>query len=127
MVTARQCCTFALLIVCRLIGCTLQALAIVTRRSPEHAALGRAIRKLRLEQSISQEGLAALSGLHRTYVGGIERGERNVSFGNLLKLAAALGVPLSELVALAESLAPARDRRAGAGNRPPLASRWGHE
>jgi transcriptional regulator with XRE-family HTH domain len=92
-------------------------LAIVTRRSPAHAALGRAIRKLRLDQGISQEGLAARSGLHRTYVGGIERGERNVSFGNLLKLAAALGVPLSELVALAESLARATDRGAGAGNR----------
>jgi transcriptional regulator with XRE-family HTH domain len=89
----------------------------VTRRSPAHAALGRAIRKLRLDQGISQEGLAARSGLHRTYVGGIERGERNVSFGNLLKLAAALGVPLSELVALAESLARATDRGAGAGTR----------
>lgn len=92
-------------------------MAVVTRRSPEHAALGRAIRKLRLDQGISQEGLAARSGLHRTYVGGIERGERNVSFGNLLKLAAALGVRLSELVALAESFVRARDRRAGAGSR----------
>jgi transcriptional regulator with XRE-family HTH domain len=91
--------------------------ASVTRRSPEHAALGRAIRKLRLDEGISQEGLADRSGLHRTYVGGIERGERNVTYGNLLKLAVALGVPLSELVALAESLARATDREAGAANR----------
>jgi transcriptional regulator with XRE-family HTH domain len=103
--------------VCGLIGCRFASLAIVTRRSPEHAALGRAIRKLRLDHGISQEGLADRCGLHRTYVGGIERGERNVSFGNLLKLAVALGVPLSELVALAESLARTRDRKPGARSR----------
>jgi transcriptional regulator with XRE-family HTH domain len=72
--------------------------------SVEHAALGRAIRERRLAVGLSQEELAERSGLHRTYVGGIERGERNVSFGNLLKLARALGVPLSELVGRAEEL-----------------------
>lgn len=75
--------------------------------SPEHAALGRAIRELRRSVGVSQGGLADRSGLHRTYVGGIERGERNVSFGNLLKLAKALGVRPSELFARYESFSPA--------------------
>ena len=71
--------------------------------SPEHVALGRAIRQLRLAAGISQEGLAERSGMHRTYVGGIERGERNVSFRNLLRLAAALEVRPSELIGRYES------------------------
>jgi len=79
----------------------------VKPKSLEHVALGRAIRELRRGAGISQEGLADRSRLHRTYVGGIERGERNVSFGNLLKLANALGVRPSELLARSESLLPA--------------------
>jgi transcriptional regulator with XRE-family HTH domain len=76
----------------------------VNPRSPEHAALGEAIRELRSGAGIpSQEDLADRAGLHRTYVGGIERGERNVSFGNLLKLADALGVLPSELFARYEA------------------------
>lgn len=82
-------------------------------RSPEHAALGRAIRELRLEAGVSQEGLADLAGLHRTYVGGIERGERNVSFGNLLRLAGALGAKPSELLARSERIAAATPRGKG--------------
>jgi transcriptional regulator with XRE-family HTH domain len=76
----------------------------VKPRSPEHAALGKAIRELRGSAGIpSQEDLADRAGLHRTYVGGIERGERNVSFGNLLRLAGALGVRPSELFARYEA------------------------
>jgi transcriptional regulator with XRE-family HTH domain len=76
----------------------------VKPRSPEHAALGEAIRELRGSAGIpSQEDLADRAGLHRTYVGGIERGERNVSFGNLLKLAGALEVRPSELFARYEA------------------------
>jgi transcriptional regulator with XRE-family HTH domain len=73
--------------------------ATVKPKSLEHAALGLAIREVRLRTGISQEGLADRSGMHRTYVGGIERGERNVSFGNMLKLAGALEVRPSELLA----------------------------
>lgn len=73
------------------------------------------MRELRHSQDISQEGLADRSGLHRTYVGGIERGERNVSFGNLLKLANALGVKPSELLARAEAR---RSSATGRGARP---------
>lgn len=58
-------------------------------RSQEHAALGRAIRELRLGLGLSQEELAERCGLHRNYVGGIERGERNLTFANQVKLSAA--------------------------------------
>ena len=59
---------------------------------------GKALRSRRAETGLSQEGLAALAGLDRTYVGGIERGERNVALVNLSKLAKALGLSLSELL-----------------------------
>ena len=71
-------------------------------RSQSHAALGRAVRDLRAGRGISQEDLAHLSGMHRTYLGGIERGERNVSYANLKRLARALDVPASQLLAQAE-------------------------
>lgn len=76
-------------------------------KSPTHIAYGRALRELRVERNLSQEGLAHKARLDRTYVSGIERGERNPSLMNLLKLAHALGVELSELAARAERLADA--------------------
>jgi len=72
------------------------------QRSQAHAALGRAVRTFREDLGISQEELADRSGMHRTYVGGIERGERNVSYANMLRLAGALGVPASRLLSRAE-------------------------
>ena len=60
--------------------------------------LGTRLRNLRQAQGVSQEGLADLAGLHRTYIGGIERGERNISVASLLALAKALEVSLSTLV-----------------------------
>lgn len=79
--------------------------------SPEHVALGRTIRQLRRAIGISQETLADRTGLHRTYVGGIERGERNPSYTNLLKLSAALKVSPSQLLAHAEAGRGDRSRR----------------
>jgi transcriptional regulator with XRE-family HTH domain len=58
---------------------------------------GRRVRTLRHKQGISQEVLAEKSGLHRTYVGSIERGERNVSLINIQKIAKALNVPAKDL------------------------------
>ena len=54
------------------------------------AAVGRRIRALREAKGWSQEKLAFESGLHRTYIGGVERGERNVSVLNLRRIAVVL-------------------------------------
>ena len=70
--------------------------------SPEHAALGAAVRELRARRGLSQEELGFTSGLHRNYVGAIERGEINATFRILLKLERGLGLPLAELVRLYE-------------------------
>ena len=59
---------------------------------------GTQVRKLREDRGLSQEKLAELSGLHRTYIGGIERGERNVALLNILRLAKALRVQASDLL-----------------------------
>lgn len=56
------------------------------------------VRRLRGERKLSQEALADLAGLHRTYIGSIERAERNVSIDNMERIAHALGVRLSALV-----------------------------
>ena len=58
---------------------------------------GNTVRELRRQKELSQEDLAELSGLHRTYIGGIERGERNVGLINVLHLAAALEILPGEL------------------------------
>jgi transcriptional regulator with XRE-family HTH domain len=72
--------------------------------SPSHAAFGAAIRELRKERGIAQERLALKSGLNRGYYGDVERGERNVSLANILKIADALEVPASEIFMRSEHL-----------------------
>jgi transcriptional regulator with XRE-family HTH domain len=57
------------------------------------------LRKLRDERGYSQEKLAERAGLHRNYIGGVERGERNVGLENIVKLARALSVSPRELFA----------------------------
>ncbi len=59
--------------------------------------LGKTVRRRRHRLGVSQEAFADLCGLDRTYIGGIERGERNVAIVNIEKIARALRISLSEL------------------------------
>jgi transcriptional regulator with XRE-family HTH domain len=61
-------------------------------------AFGKAVRKFRLKRAFSQERLAELAGIHRTYIGDVERGTRNISLVNMTRIAKALQVPLSRLI-----------------------------
>jgi transcriptional regulator with XRE-family HTH domain len=58
---------------------------------------GQRIRDIRSYKGLSQESLALASGLDRSYVGGVERGKRNISLVNIALLAQTLGISLSEL------------------------------
>ena len=58
---------------------------------------GARVRELRKQKGLSQEGLALACDLDRTYIGGVERGERNISLLNIQKIAEALGVSAREL------------------------------
>ncbi len=66
-------------------------------RASVKTTFGTALRTLREERGYSQEGLAERAGLHRNYVGGVERGERNVALENIVKLAQALSVRTKDL------------------------------
>lgn len=59
---------------------------------------GKRLREVREEAGISQEKLAELAGLHRTYVSSVERGKRNISIENIERLALALGVTMRDLM-----------------------------
>jgi DNA-binding XRE family transcriptional regulator len=59
---------------------------------------GKRVRELRQEQGHSQENFAYACGLDRTYMGGIERGERNLALRNIEKIADTLGIPIAELM-----------------------------
>ena len=58
---------------------------------------GKRIRQLRTERGLSQERLAELTGFHRTYIGMVERGERNISLSNIGVFAEKFGMSVSQL------------------------------
>ena len=66
--------------------------------SEKHVVLGRLISEYRARRGLTQENLGFHSGLHRNYVGAIERGEINPTFTTLLRLERGLNAPLSELL-----------------------------
>ena len=76
-----------------------RACATVAPRSDPQAALGAAVRELRLEHKLSQEELAHLADFHPTWISRLESGRRNPSWANVRRLCAALGIELRELVA----------------------------
>jgi transcriptional regulator with XRE-family HTH domain len=67
-------------------------------QSDPKVALGQSVRLRRLALGLSQEKLAEAAGLHWTYISSIERGKRNVSLVNIVRIAKALGVSPSELL-----------------------------
>jgi transcriptional regulator with XRE-family HTH domain len=70
-----------------------------TKQSDPRLAFGRTVRRLRENRGLSQEKLAELAGIHRTYIGDVERGTRNIALVNMTRIAKALGTSLSRLIA----------------------------
>ena len=68
------------------------------KRKPARIRFAENLRAIRIKQGLSQEDLAELADLHRTYIGSIERGERKVSVDNMEAIADALRVPLARMV-----------------------------
>lgn len=66
--------------------------------SPVTRAFGERVRRARQERGLSQEALAERCDLHWTYIGQVERGQRNLSLHNIIKIADGLGVDAGELV-----------------------------
>jgi transcriptional regulator with XRE-family HTH domain len=67
-------------------------------------ALGEAVRRIRKERGLTQDALHDVSGVHRNHLSAIERGALNPSYQTMLRVADALEVPLSKLVAMSEEL-----------------------
>ena len=72
------------------------------RQNPALVSLGEAIRQTRLERGISQESLALLAEVDRSYIGRVERGDNNVAVLTLIKVAQALNVSVCDLMKEAE-------------------------
>ena len=79
-------------------------LSSMAPRTEPQPGLGRAIKQLRTERGLSQEEIGLRAEIHPTWISHIESGRNNPAWGSVRRIAAALGVKLSELAALAEAL-----------------------
>ena len=92
-----------LIVVCRTIVSTvLQSPLFDSAYMPSKILIkfGQKVRAERQKQGLSQEELAEKAGVHRTYIGMIERGEKNITLLNIEKIAKALNIPLDKLMSL---------------------------
>lgn len=71
---------------------------ITMQKSTILEVFGQNVRRLRVERGLSQEQLADKAGLHRTYIGMIERAEKNITLCNMEKVALSLGVSIRDLL-----------------------------
>ena len=74
----------------------------VTAKKSTLKLLGEEIRSRRIARGLSQDAVAAKSGLHRNYIGMVERGERNISILSLETITKTLGVSMTEIIAVVE-------------------------
>jgi len=94
-------------------------ISLMARRDPLLRTIGQTIRALRRERGLSQEALGALAHIDRSYMSSVERGLRNVSVLNIARIAAALDVPVRDLLGPREfvrsvvPVAPSPQRPAG--------------
>ena len=92
--------TPTLLLVCRSCVCTVVSLTQVPSSKKSNRDLNKAVggnlRRLRNKLGVSQDEFADLAGLHRTYIGAVERGERNITLDTLQRIATALKVDAEE-------------------------------
>ena len=87
---------------------------------------GKRVHELRTAKNWSQEEFAHVSGLHRTYIGQIERGEKNISFGNLLKISGVFGLTLSEMFSGLENGVPGKESRSRSESGSPKTTNVDH-
>lgn len=70
----------------------------ISQQLPAKIRFGLVLRRAREDMQLSQELLAEMAGLHRTYIGQVERGERNISIDSMERLAEAVNLPLWEML-----------------------------
>ena len=69
-----------------------------SEKHPELIKFGKAVRSMRLDMNVSQESLADIAGIDRSYIGGVERGEHNLALINIKRIADALNMPISSIM-----------------------------
>lgn len=80
-------------------------------KAKECVAFGNAVRELRHAIELSQDNFAAHANLHRTYIGGVERGERNPTLSTIIRIAAALDISPSQLLERTQKWMEPKKRR----------------